>query len=361
MSLLSQDRKLDHRPDLIERQALLTARFSGEEPTRFHSHPSPSAARPMLEFLGVLMEVGQLRAILALRDSASLTEAGTHLHLSPSAVFWRVRQLEEELGKKLYQHAGKQLRLTRAGEKLADEAQKIIEAHDTVLTSFRESATARRPILRIGCGPYGSAAVVPHLLRAVLAEHPTTEVHLTSADDLCLLNGLRVGTIDVILMSLPMNEAELFEEPLWSYEQVFIFPPSLYLEEGNGTFAHLKEQAFIRYRRGPVVETSFHELCDDLGFEPNVVMENDGVDSIKEFVRLGVGISFLPLWAVGEESHQGTLRILYPPTRRLRNYGLICRSSGLKPTAVANLWEIAHRWRQWWPSAPYAQAPLPQS
>jgi Bacterial regulatory helix-turn-helix protein, lysR family len=51
----------------------------------------------------LFIEFSQLRAILALRELASLAKAGERLHLSPSAVFCQIRQLEDELGQKLYE------------------------------------------------------------------------------------------------------------------------------------------------------------------------------------------------------------------------------------------------------------------
>lgn len=281
---------------------------------------------------------------------------GRQLHRSPSAVFCQIRQLEEELGVELYEHVGGKLRLTREGQRLAREGDKLVENHDAVLASFQGSQAARRPLLRIGCGPYGSGAVVPHLLRALLAKRPTTEPRLTTADDVCLINDLRLGTLDVILMSLPMNQPGLTEEPLWSYEEVFILSPSLHPDDDGSVLARLKEFPFIVYRRGPVVEGSFRELCDDLGFELNVVMENDGVDSIKALVKLGLGIAFLPLWTVAEDSD---LRIVYPPVRRRRDYGFIYRAAKSKPTALIDLLEVAQNWQQWWPLARHVQGPLP--
>ena len=60
------------------------------------------------------MEVSQLRALLALRDLASFTRAGEQLHLSPPAVFGQIRQLEDQIGLRVYERIGKRLLLTRA-------------------------------------------------------------------------------------------------------------------------------------------------------------------------------------------------------------------------------------------------------
>ncbi len=52
------------------------------------------------------MEISQLKAVAALRKLASFAKAGERLHLSPSTVFCQIRQLEDEIGQKLYEKVG---------------------------------------------------------------------------------------------------------------------------------------------------------------------------------------------------------------------------------------------------------------
>ena len=164
----------------------------------------------------------QLRAILALRELASLAKAGEQLHLSPSAVFCQIRQLEDEFGQKLYERIGNRLRLTGTGELLAQYAAKLISTHDAAITYLKEQSNSRRELLRIGCGPHSSQRVIPHLLRAFMKEHPATDLRLATSDDQSLLRDVRIGLLDAIFMSLPTGDAELCEEPLWSYEMVLV-------------------------------------------------------------------------------------------------------------------------------------------
>ena len=106
--------------------------------------------------------------MLALQEVASLARAGEQLHLSPSAVFCQIRQLEDEIGQKLYDRLGKKLHLTGTGELLAQHARKILGAHDAALQEVREQSATRKELLRIGCGPHGSVRIAPFLLAAVL-------------------------------------------------------------------------------------------------------------------------------------------------------------------------------------------------
>jgi len=304
------------------------------------------------------MEFSQLRAILALRELASLAKAGEHLHLSPSAVFCQIRQLEDEFGQKLYERIGNRLRLTRTGELLAQHAAKLVAAHDAAINSLKEQGTSRRELLRIGCGPHSSQRVIPHLLRAFLNQHPSTDIRLTTAGDQALLGDARMGLLDAVFMSLPVDDGDLAEEPLWSYEMVFVLPPTKTGLYPKAKIPDLRQAPFIMYRRAVVIDAAYQQLCRELGFEMNVVMENDEQDSIKELVKLGLGITFLPLWSVAEERRLGTLRILRAPKPQFHNYGLLYRRTEYSPRLLSCLMQIAHQYGEWWPVAKYVSPPL---
>ncbi len=245
-----------------------------------------------------------------------------------------------------------------ARETLARYAARILSARDEALESVCKDAGARRELLRRGRGPHGSLRVAPPLLRAFLADHPATGVRLVTAGDPGLLRDARAGILDVILMSLPVNDSELVEEPLWSYEMVLIFPPTAKRGGRKPSLASLGPEPFIPYRRTVVIDSAFRRLCADLGFEPNAVMENDEPDSIRELVKLGLGVSFLPRWSAGEDVRRGTVQVLRPLRPQVYNYGQLHRRADFEPAVLSGLRTVAHAWRKWWPLAPYVNPPL---
>ena len=297
------------------------------------------------------MEIAQFRALLALKRSASLTAAGKQLELSTSAIFCQIRQLEEEVGKKLYRQIGRKSRLTDTGELLSNYAQRAVTLHDNAISSIRDVGSVERRLLRIGCGPNSSVAVVPHLLRAFLSEHPNTDVRVVTSGDSSLLRDLQLGILDVVLMSLPAGEADLLEEPLWSYEMVLVAP------QGSGTSAECiarlnsRQIPFILFRRAVVTEMAFQQLCDHLDLEPSVVIESDQPDSIKHLVKLGLGMTVLPNWSVLEEKRKRRLSITRLKHGSHHNYGVLSRRTGYRARAVDDLLKVARQWQVWWPLA----------
>jgi Transcriptional regulator len=299
------------------------------------------------------LELAHSRALIAVGELASFSKAGERLHLSPPAVFAQLRQLESELGEKLYERAGRKLVLTPAGRMMTEYCRRLLMLHDEAVNAVRELSGTQRGSLYLGCGPHISVSIVPHLLRAFMSSNPNIQLRLITGDDGMLFDHLRTGKADVILMNLPVNEPGLVEDPLWSYEMVFVVPPD---DPAAGQSpvgaAELASRPFILYQRSTVIESAIREFCVRVGFEPNVVMQNDQADSIKELVKLGLGISLLPLWSVSDEVRKGTLATVRLSNRQLFSItGLIYRKSNHLPVTVQRLLSVAHEWPSWLPRA----------
>ncbi len=299
------------------------------------------------------LELAHTRALIALGELASFNKAGERLHLSPPAVFAQIHQLEAELGEKLYERAGRKLVLTPAGRLAMDYCRRLILVHDEAVAAVRELGGMKRGSLYLGCGPHISVSIVPHLLRAYIANHPNIELRLVTGTDQRLFEDLYAGKVDLILMNLPVDGADLAQDALWRYEMVFVVPPEdPAASQGTISVSELSARPFILYQRSVVIESAIREFCVAVGFEPKVVMQNDQADSIKELVKLGLGISLLPLWSVSDDVRRGTLCTLRLSNRQLLSTtGLIYRKSSHLPVALRALIDVAHQWRSWLPKA----------
>jgi DNA-binding transcriptional LysR family regulator len=295
------------------------------------------------------MEIAQLRALLALKESGSLTIAAKRIEQSTSATFCQIHQLEQEVGKKLYQQIGKKLRLTDAGELMVRDASVIVEMHDDAVSSVKQAGGLNRRLVRIGCGPHSSVTVIPNLLRALHAAYPNIDLRLITSDDEILLHDLRIGILDALFLSLPASTAEFIEEPLWSYETVLVMPPDTSWDRKGAGFLNARRLPFILYRRATVTDLPFQQFCQDFAVKPDVVIENNQLDSIKKLVSLGLGFSLLPEWSVVDEQRKGLLSVAHLKNRYLRNYGVAFRRSGYQPQALDDLLAISRKWREWWP------------
>ena len=78
------------------------------------------------------LDIESMRTYLAVLDWGSMTRAASQLDLTQSAVSWKIKRLEQRVGRPLLIRDGHELRPSQAGRILLDEARAIVEAHDRV-------------------------------------------------------------------------------------------------------------------------------------------------------------------------------------------------------------------------------------
>jgi DNA-binding transcriptional LysR family regulator len=297
------------------------------------------------------LDLSAMRALLALRELSNLARVGEKLHLSSSAIFCQIRELERQLGQKLYERDGRTLRLTAAGTQHAESIEKIVVAHDSAL-AILSGGSEMGQLLRIGCSPHGSVEVMPHLLRYFLRSRTSIETRLVSIDNNSLLNQLRDGALDIVFMTLPdPNATQGFETMhMWRYEMVLVLPPAADGSTEEGTLDELSTTPFILYKR-PAIEGALGELRQQLSFPLDVVVESDEPESIREQVRLGIGASLLPWWSVARDASGGRVRVVRLPQPIFLNYGALYRMNTSFRTVFTTLLDTASQWSAWWPYA----------
>ena len=126
------------------------------------------------------MEIRQLRAFVAIAESGTFTAGAVRVHVTQAAVSMQIRQLETEVGAKLFIRAPRNVILTEAGEKLLERARHILLEHDAALEEIAELAGAKRGRLRIGSASAGvTADLLPRILKEVRKRYPNADISVT--------------------------------------------------------------------------------------------------------------------------------------------------------------------------------------
>src|ERR687896_2131968 len=144
-----------------------------------------------------MLDVTRLRVIDAVARHGSVTAAAKELHYSQPTVTHHLGRLEAETGAQLLQRIGRGIRLTPAGQLLADRAAEIlgrIDAADAEL-SAHVGLTAGRVRLAAFASAIGS--LVPAALAALAERHPGLEISLTDTHPPEAIELLRSGKVEV--------------------------------------------------------------------------------------------------------------------------------------------------------------------
>ena len=97
------------------------------------------------------MELRHLHYFLALAERLSFTQAAEQVHVTQSTLSHQIRQLEDELGQRLFDRVGKKVVITEAGELFLPSMTKVLREIEAGLRILRGSRD-RRPDPNAGSG-----------------------------------------------------------------------------------------------------------------------------------------------------------------------------------------------------------------
>ncbi|MET8468404.1 LysR family transcriptional regulator [Streptomyces sp. NPDC004856] len=144
------------------------------------------------------VELRHLRAVRAIGDEGSLTDAARVLHLTQPALSRTLAQLEQRLGVRLVERTTRSVRLTGPGERLWEHAHRILAQFDEALADVTGAGGPRPLRLAFAWAALGSHTVP--VLRGWRERHPDVPVHVRRADDPVAL--LRRGEADLAFLRL---------------------------------------------------------------------------------------------------------------------------------------------------------------
>ena len=292
------------------------------------------------------MELRELRTLMMLAETGSIIKAARHIHLSGPAVHKQMKTLEEELGVRLYEREGRNLRLTHAAELLLPFARDLVAQHDAALSAVEEWRGLKRGLVRIGTGPNIVSYILPVMLKRFRRFYESIDIAVETGSSAMLTQELRNGAIDLALVvTAPALEDPVFQiEASWDVEYVLV--SNIRSVPKACSLAELAQFPFVHFRHGSRIETLIDHYFAEVRFRPFVTMTFDNAEAIKAVVRNGAGIAMLPYWIVDAELRSGELRQIHQREHRLfSRMDLISRCSGYVPPPIAAFTKLAREFR----------------
>jgi DNA-binding transcriptional LysR family regulator len=276
------------------------------------------------------MELRHLRYFVAIASERHFTRAAAKLGIAQPPLSQQIRQLEDELGTRLFTRTARGVVLTAAGEAFLPHAEAAIRDVERATSDARRVSRGDLGTLRVG---FTSAAslnpLVPTVISAFRRSYPDVELRLVVHPTTLLLAQLSQDIIDAAFARPTTAQRESLRALPLPSEHLWIALPTGH-PLANRTrirLSVLRNEPFILYPRanGSLLYDSIIAACQNAGFSPRVVQEAPEMASMVGLVAAGVGVTLVP------ES-----------IRQLRPTGVrYVRISGQTPLAM--LWLVAQR------------------
>jgi len=248
------------------------------------------------------MNPNHLRTFLAVRRHLNYTRAAEEVFLTQPAVSRQVRQLEEELGVRLFEQIGKSLHLTDAGETLAVEAERLLGAMERTAEAVRSHRSAERGSVRIGSSTTPGFYLLPDLLGRFHRRFPNVILHYTVENSLRIEQMLVRNELDLGFVGAPLSSEELELKPLLEDEIVCFTSPSHRLAKVHQIAPRsLEEEMWIIREKGSATRLLFEDWLSSRKGAIRKSIELTCPEACKALVRAGIGISFMSVHGLRAE------------------------------------------------------------
>jgi DNA-binding transcriptional LysR family regulator len=238
------------------------------------------------------MEIQQLRAFVAVVDTASFTKAADRIALSQPAVSVAIAKLEDELSVRLFDRRPGMVALTVAGEHLLVTARAVLDACGKVKADFK--SWSARHVLRVGILRTLPTQPVASLIESFSAAHPEVLLRLQDGSSTQLDTWFDEGSLDACLTDVTLHQGEA--DCVAVFEEAYVLVVGKQHRLAHRSSVRLDElhgEPFIQ-RTHCMTFTATNDLLRDRAIEPKVVYSTDQDDRALGLIASGIGVAVMP-------------------------------------------------------------------
>lgn len=275
------------------------------------------------------MELRQVEYFVALARTKSFSQAAEEVHISQPALSQQIKKLESELDSQLVERMGSGVKLTEAGETFMPHALDIMDAMRGATNSISngESGTLHGS-LKIGIIPTIAPYFLPEMMEEMYPGEPDLDVYVEEQQTETLMNRLKIGAVDHLLLSPPIPEEGITienvgREPFYlavSRDEPLANQDSISLDEIN-------DEPILLLEEGHCLRDQSLSFCQQKNVTPNVVFQGSSLHSILNLVETGFGYTFVPEMVIRSQNRDDLSFIPITDPKPHRDIILARRSS----------------------------------
>lgn len=297
------------------------------------------------------MEFRNINTFLCVAEMQSFSRAANKLGYSQSNVSFQIRQLEEELGVRLFERTGKTIQITEPGQDFLFYANEIQRLSDQAAASVKipkgKGREALTGLLRIGSIESIATAIMPDLLAGFHRLYPQMQILVyTEGGRNILIDQVRNNQIDLFFdlnerMTIPSLKRELLRRE----EIVFLSGEPVASQKNRKlSLREIVKQDFVLTEHGEGYRNELDRLLAQYDLHIIPVIEFGNPETIIHLVERKIGLSFLPLFCAEEKVKSGQLFIVETDTPKIYMYSQIFyhKNKWITPQMQALLSFITH-------------------
>lgn len=289
------------------------------------------------------MNIQQLEYIISVDNCRHFVKASEKCFVTQATLSMMIKKLEEELNVKIFDRSRQPVVPTEIGNKIIAQAKIILQESNRLKEIVQEEQGELKGELRIGIIPTLAPYLLPLFMNSFMKKYPLVRLKISELTTVDIIDKLEQHDLDAGLLSTPLNQASLTEQPLF-YEEFVVYATAkekllkkkyllakdidvnrlCLLEEGHC----LRSQVF-----------NFCELKDDQELN-QLDFATGSIETLKKIVDANEGITILPFLALKDMTRKqiNNVRHFKSPAP-VREIGLVTYRYFVKEKLIKSLKE----------------------
>lgn len=274
------------------------------------------------------MTFRQLELFLAVAREGSFSRAASRIRLSQPTLSEHIRELEREVGTRLFDRSGRRVTLTDAGRVFAPHAAHIVAAASDARQAVSELDGLAHGTLLVGASTTPGIYVLPRVVAAFQRRHPGVTLTLSIANSRVIEERVRADELDLgVVGGHVLGPGERCVAAGLVDELVLIASPRhAWTRSAPIRARQIADEPLLIREQGSATRHVTERALQQAGISPARTIELNHTEAIKQGVMAGLGVAFLSTYAVRGEVRARQLAIVPVRSVRMRRHFHVIQS-----------------------------------
>lgn len=257
------------------------------------------------------MLIESLKVFCDLVETQSFSKTAVLNSVTQSAVSQQLKSIEKRQGRQLIEREKRRLTLTAEGEIFHRYARDIVRRYEEMQHRIQALGGVVSGTVRLSAiYSVGMLELAPYL-KSYLKAYPKVNLRLAYTQAQKIYDDVASGEIDFGIVAYPRPHRSLKVIPFAEDRMVVVCEPTNRLASRKSLpLKELNDHPLILFAQETYTRQAIDRFFRKHRIQPNITMELDHIDAIKDAVEVDMGISILPAPAVELERAKGTLKVL---------------------------------------------------
>jgi LysR family carnitine catabolism transcriptional activator len=276
----------------------------------------------------------QLRAFLLVAQHHSFSRAAEALFITPSGLSLLIRELENQLGFRLFDRTTRHVGLTADGNQLLPVTRRNLEELESMVSRIGQTAKEASQSISVGAGTLFAVNILPQAIKEFRLQRPDVRIQLFDADLPTVLQRVEAGTLDMGL-GWAKSTPGIRRTPFFRFSMMVIRPDvEAAPRRASTTWSALKGERLISVPSTRMWQQLIDKHLAQAGVLSPPAMVVNLIDTQIALVEAGEGIAIVPSFSLPACRNRGVIMSrLINPKVTLDFYQIRNRGRKLPPVA----------------------------